>query len=99
VRAAEAFRSASTPGAAPGGTARLWIDRAYLDGVEIQQITPEPDAVEAGPDRLIYVFRLNDPTQPSFVTINFQAVRIGRANGRVGLDGSLPVRFSQFVYP
>ena len=44
------------PGTTPNGEAHLWLSRAYLEEIEIQRITPEPDRVEAGPDRLTYIF-------------------------------------------
>jgi hypothetical protein len=79
--------------------ARLWLDRGYLESVRPQTVTPEPDSVEAGPDGLIYVFKVNDPSRPTVVTFDLQPETIGRLEGRVGLEGGERVGFEQFVYP
>jgi hypothetical protein len=81
------------------GEARLWLDREYLEGVQLQTVTPEPDSVEAGPDGFTYVFKVNDPNRPTSVTFHLQPETIGRLEGRVVLDGGEPVDFEQFVYP
>jgi hypothetical protein len=45
------------PGAARDGMVRLWIDRRYIDSFELQQVTPQPDSMELGIERLIFTFR------------------------------------------
>ncbi len=87
------------PGAVQGEEARIWIDREFLEGYEIRNIVPEPDSVEAGADRMIYVFTLDQASQPTTISFNVQAQQIGPAMGRVGLDGGQDVEFSQLVYP
>jgi hypothetical protein len=34
--------------AVPGNEARVWLDRDFIENVQIQHITPEPDRVELG---------------------------------------------------
>jgi hypothetical protein len=87
------------PGAAREGEARIWLDRTYLESVLVQQITPEPDRVEAGPDRLIYVFTAAQPDQPTAVQFHLQPQQGGLLQGRVGLVDGQPLSFGQFVYP
>lgn len=93
------FRVHLGPGVTRDGEARLWLDLAYLDAVQIQRITPEPDRVEAGADRLVYVFRLVEPGRPTAVTFDYQPQQIGPLAGRLGLDGGDPLAFGQFIYP
>ncbi|HEX6289630.1 MAG TPA: hypothetical protein VFZ66_10595 [Herpetosiphonaceae bacterium] len=61
------------PGAAQGTEARVWIDRAYLDGIRIEHITPEPESIEAASDRMIYVFKLSQPGQPTSLNVQYHA--------------------------
>jgi hypothetical protein len=86
-------------GAARDGEARVWLSREYLEGVRIQHITPEPDSVEAGLDRITYAFRVAEPGQPVAVTFHLELQQIGPTTGRVGLPDGPSLTFSQFVYP
>src|SRR5919199_717735 len=87
------------PLSAPENKARLWVSREYLDGVQLRQVTPEPESVEAGPDRMTFVFRLSDPGRPTAVTFYVEPEKVGRLPGRVGLADEQPINFSQFIYP
>ena len=82
-----------------GAPIRLWIDRQYLDGFILQNITPEPDSIESTPDRLIYEFPLAESNGNISITLNVRHNRIGTLQGRIGLEGGQTLEFSQFVYP
>lgn len=75
---------------------QLGISRSYLEGVQIQQVTPEPDRIELSSDRLIYIF---NGTVPAAVTIYVQPEQIGILPGSVRLEGAHPLQFQQFIYP
>ncbi|MGH7964579.1 MAG: hypothetical protein ACRERD_22680 [Candidatus Binatia bacterium] len=81
------------------GEARVWLDRNYLDSVQVKNVIPQPDSVEAGPDRLIYTFRVSEPSQPAIVTFYLEPEQIGPLSGRVGLDRGQSLSFRQFIYP
>jgi hypothetical protein len=87
------------PGAASGGEARVWLDREYIEGVQIQRVSPQPDDVEGRPDRLTYVFKVNELDEPTAVTLNMMPQRFGLLQGQAGIEGEEPVNFNQFVYP
>ncbi len=87
------------PGAVSGDEAHIWIDSQYLDGVELQAIVPEPESVEAEPDRMTYVFKVNQGDRPTNITFNVMPERAGVRNVRVGLDGGPTLNFRQIVYP
>jgi hypothetical protein len=97
--------SADTPlrvwvgeGAVPGGAARVWLDSAFLANQEIAGITPQPDRVEAGPDRLTYVFLAPDGG-PIEVRLDLRPKAVGRHPVRVGVPSGRQVTFTQIVYP
>lgn len=81
------------------GEARIWIDRAYLDAVEIERIEPVPLRVEAGRDRLDYVFAIAAQDAPASVVFSLRPRRIGPLPAIVGLDDHPPIRFQGFIYP
>ena len=85
--------------AARAGELRLWVDLEYLAAVEVQQITPRPDHVEAGSDRHLFVFRVAEPDRPTRVTFRLEPDRIGWLAGRMGVGDGAPARFRQLVYP
>lgn len=85
--------------AARKGLVRVWLDRDYLENVQIQQITPEPQRVEAGSERLIYVFQLSELNQRTAVTFYLQLEHIGFLPGQVGLVEGQTLNFNQFIYP
>ncbi len=87
------------PVAADGKEARLWFSEEYLEGVQVQKVTPQPKSVEAGSGRLIYVFEINESGQPTDVTFNLQPEKIGPLKGRIGYNGRESLGFAQFVYP
>jgi len=84
---------------AQGGSARVWLGRDYLEEMEIENVVPEPEHVEAGADRLMYVFPLVSPGNPTAVTFHLKPHHIGPTTATVGRDGEPPLRFRQFVLP
>ncbi len=87
------------PGAVQGDEARVWIDKAYLQGMQIQTMYPEPESVEARADGMTYVFKLDEPGEPASIIFNVTYDSIGLQHGQVALNDGAPVSFSQFVYP
>jgi hypothetical protein len=87
------------PGAAPGGVARLWVDRKYAEAVEVKYILPEPESTWVTRDRLGFAVRVPNPADSAFVTIAFEPDDIGSREVRVGLEGHPGVRFRQLVLP
>lgn len=79
---------------------RVWLDREYLESMQVQSVTPEPARVEAGSGRLTYVFDAEvEPGRPTAFTFTLQPEKPGAIGGRVGLEGGPSVRIEQFVYP
>jgi hypothetical protein len=86
-------------GAATGASARVWLGRDYLEGMEIENVVPEPEHVEAGADRLVFVFPLVSPGNATTVTFHLKPHHIGPTTATAGLEGKPPLRFRQFVLP
>jgi hypothetical protein len=87
------------PGAVQGDQARVWIDREYLNGVEFQNVLPEPERVEAGPDRYVFVFTLSEPANGASISFDLMPVRNGIRKVQVGLEGGPDLTFTQVVWP
>jgi hypothetical protein len=84
---------------AVAGEIPLWLNRAFLDKVDVERIVPEPAAMEAESDRVIYRFAVANPRQPATITFDIQPHEPGRTMGRVGLVDGAEVAFDQVIYP
>lgn len=99
------FKSQSTlrvhvaPGVMQADTVALWISRSFLRGVTIDQVTPAPKSVEAGSERVSYVFSVAGSAEPVEIVLRFTFEEIGAQTGHLGLTTGSPVEFHQFVYP
>jgi hypothetical protein len=87
------------PGAATGGEARVWLDREYVEGVQIQRISPQPDDVAAGPDGRTYVFKVDELDEPTAVTFYTMPQRYGLLQSQAALEGEEQVSFTQIRLP
>jgi len=97
-RAPEVLTVQVDPGVS-GETLQLWVDRAYLEDFELQQIVPAPDQTRVLPDRILYEFQAQPGDGPLRVTFQLRPQAAGSRSGRVGLEGGDTVTFRQFVYP
>ena len=87
------------PEAVQEGKVRLWLERSYLNTMQVETIVPQPGSVESGANHLIYVFNVSSSNFPVEVTFLMQSESIGRQTGRLGLEGGPSLSFSQFIYP
>lgn len=87
------------PGTEANGKARIWLNHEYMEGVRVTSLTPQPESVEAGPERFTYVFNVPDASQPTLVIFRLEPDKMGRLNGEVGLEGGASLSFKQFIYP
>jgi hypothetical protein len=82
-----------------GDGVQVALERNYLEGFQVQQVTPEPESVEAQSDRLVYHFRTTSLDRPTAVTFYLQPERIGLLSGSVGLEPGQTLAIAQWIYP
>lgn len=78
---------------------RLWVDRQYMQDMQVESVLPEPESVETGPDRIVFIIPLSEVGPPTAVTLRLQTQRIGSLDGQVGVEEGGSLRFHQLVYP
>jgi hypothetical protein len=77
----------------------LWVDRGYLQSVQVEQVVPEPEEVRSEGDHLTYVFGVDAPGQPVTITFDLRHTNFGPKSGQVGLGNEPALSFSQLVFP
>ena len=85
-------------GAAARGEIRIQLNQNYLDGMEVNSISPEPDNQIKEADGITYVFKTNGN---SAFTAHFYMMprKAGPVSGTFRLQNRDSVGFSQFIYP
>ncbi len=82
---------------------QLAINRAYLDRVSIQQVTPEPSSVKLSRNDFVYSFEIAGAAPSTTITLDLQSTQMGLLHGEVTMGSAgapgAGVRFSQLVYP
>jgi hypothetical protein len=78
---------------------RVALDRAFLDGVELERVLPEPEHVQASGEQVVFAFG-NDVQAPQ-MTASFylRPVDIGPRTTRVAVPGIARVQLTQWVFP
>jgi hypothetical protein len=87
------------PNADQQGPVRVWLSREYLEAVQIEQVSPQPQQVEAGLERITYVFAVSEPSRSIVATFALKTARFGRQRGCVGIGDDPILCFRQFIYP
>lgn len=87
------------PAAFTGHEARVWIDREFLAGHELQFISPEPAGVSTAGDTLWFTFAVRDASRPTRVKFDLLPNRMWLRRGRAGTPTGPALEFSQLVYP
>lgn len=77
---------------------KLKLNREFLDSVQIVRIEPEPVDSTLMTDGIEYIFASSESTN-SIVLVFFEYERMGKCQGKLQLNDSQPVAFSQFAYP
>jgi hypothetical protein len=87
------------PEAATEGRVRVAVDRAWVDGVTIQRVEPEPESVEVASDHLVYAFAVQADAGPVEVIFRFEYENWGWTACEIGLEGGPTHAFGVLVFP
>lgn len=81
------------------GQAEVWISTSYMEDVEIEKFSQQPDEVRNDGDRIIFVFLAEDVSEPISINFTLRPQAMGRLAGNVGIVGGPEVHLSQLSYP
>jgi len=85
--------------AVQNGMLQVAVERDYIEGVQIEHITPEPESVEVTADAIVYTFAVGDPSGAGQVAFHYTTESIGLVSGWVELADTERLTLRQFVYP
>jgi hypothetical protein len=89
----------------------IWISRDYLQGMEIERITPEPASERLAPGRIEFHFEqasggaatatadARSAETSRTITFSLLATARGTRSGALGLNDGPPIEFWQFIMP
>jgi hypothetical protein len=80
---------------------QLWLSRSFVDAIELEDVTPEPERVAIHGDRLLIDIAVATPRDslPVTVVLGYQPRAMGRIHGEIGLAGGPAARFRQVIFP
>src|SRR5690606_41647586 len=87
------------PRAVREGEVPLGLSHEFLAAVTVQGITPVPAAVASRADRVVYRFTAPHEGEPVKVTFDLRTEHSGLHWARIGVEGAVPARWWQFIYP
>jgi hypothetical protein len=97
--APEELRVRVNAGASASPFVRVWLSRGYLDQIQLERIIPEPESSEAGADRVVFLFRLLEPSRGATLVFQMRLQSSGILSGDAGFESAPPVRLRHFVCP
>jgi hypothetical protein len=77
----------------------LWVARNFLERVEVEHISPEPERIKAAGESLIYIFDVMRTNEKTLVTFQLKPTDCGNASVSLGLVDGPQLQFTQFIYP
>ena len=77
----------------------LAVSQSFIERVEVQHVTPEPERVKGAHDSLIYIFDVAQTNQEVTITIDYKPKAYGKTTVRLGLLDGPQLQFTQFFYP
>lgn len=82
---------------AAGSAVSLWINDAFLKGIRLEQIDPQPVRQVSVGDRTLFDIAVAGDS--ARLTFAFRPTEIGSRRLELGIMGREPLSLSQFVYP
>jgi hypothetical protein len=78
---------------------RLAVDAKYVEGVEVQRISPEPNATEISQQANVYVFKTRKSKEAIKVQMHVTPEVYGKLRGKMSVNEGPAVNIEHFVYP
>jgi len=84
---------------AKDGALQVWLDRDFVEALEIEHIDPKPESVQINGERFVYVFRTASAPETIRIFFHVEPNKFGKTPARAGVVNGPEIRFSQFYMP
>lgn len=84
---------------AENGEIDVWVSSDYLDRMQLDGITPQPDQAASADEGVVYTFLVDEPGDPLTVNFNLTIDAMGPETGRIGLRNGDIIELSHFFLP
>jgi len=84
---------------AKGGELRVWLDRNFVEALEIKDIQPKPQSVEINGERFVYAFKTAEAPATIKVFLHAEPNKFGKTTAKAGVVNGPEIRFNQFYMP
>lgn len=88
-----------SPDRVADGRVEIWLSSRYVDSIDIERISPQPDQVRSEDARLVYIFAAGNTGEPISMSFSIRPDALWRLSGDVGITGGPSLSFDQFSYP
>lgn len=78
---------------------RVWLDRQFVQALEIKHIDPEPQSVEVSGERFVYVFKTTEAPHTIKVFFHVEPNKFGKTPARLGVVNGPEMQFTQLYLP
>jgi hypothetical protein len=84
---------------AKDGDLHVWLDRAFVEALEIKHIDPKPQSVQISGERFVYAFKTADAPTTIKLFFHLEPNKFGKTAAKAGVVNGPEVHFSQFYMP
>lgn len=77
----------------------IWINRNYIDAIQLEQITPEPQRMEIENGRLYFYFNQTATDKSVKIAFDYKIKHFGVQKIQLGIVDGPTVEFTQIIYP
>jgi hypothetical protein len=83
----------------PRGVSRVWVNRDYVEGAGVRQVTPAPEQEVVDAAGTTYVLATTPDDRPVRVSFRLNPARAGLIKGRVRIGDGPELSFTQVIFP
>jgi hypothetical protein len=84
---------------AKDGRLQIWLDRDFVEALEIKHIDPKPESVQINGERFVYVFKTASAPETIKVFFHAEPTKFGKTPAQAGVVNGPEIGFSQFYMP
>jgi hypothetical protein len=86
-------------GFAKNGDLQVWLDRDFVEALQIKHIDPKPQSVQISGERFVFTFKAADAPATIKLFFHVEPNKFGKVAAKAGVVNGPEIHFSQFYMP